>query len=137
MQYGSQARKWRIVPKERTARTKPYPRVAGERAAALRPGAVRAEGAPALLDFPHVSGLETLRAFDDLEFHVVALGKRAEALRHDRRVVNEHVLAALLRDEAEPLRVVEPLDRALRHCHNLMKMGARRLRTTPALVAEA
>src|SRR5688572_19254039 len=42
--------------------------------------------------------------------------KRAEALGHDRGVVDEEVLAALVRrDEAEALLVTEELDGSLRH----------------------
>ena len=37
------------------------------------------------------------------------------------RVVHEYILATVLRDETEPLCVIEPLDRALRHCYNLLK----------------
>src|SRR5262249_31009203 len=39
--------------------------------------------------------------------------QRAEAAHADGREVHEHVLAGVGRDEAEALRVVEPLDRAL------------------------
>src|ERR1043166_4574075 len=35
--------------------------------------------------------------------------------------MDEHVFSTVLRDEAEPLRVIEPLYRALRHCYNLLK----------------
>jgi hypothetical protein len=39
-----------------------------------------------------------------------------EPLRLNRRVVDENVFATLLRDEAEALRVVEPLDGTFGHC---------------------
>src|SRR5256885_289765 len=45
----------------------------------------------------------------------VAFGERAEALGLDGGVMDEYVLPALLRDEAEPLAVVEPLHSTLRH----------------------
>src|SRR5687768_8147161 len=67
------------------------------------------------LDLPDVGGLKTLRAASDFEFHLVAFTQALEALRADRAVVDEHVLAAVLRDEAVALRVVEPLHRSLWH----------------------
>jgi len=48
----------------------------------------------------------------DFELDLVALGQALEALGLDGAVVDEDVLAALDLDEAVPLRVVEPLDRA-------------------------
>jgi hypothetical protein len=50
----------------------------------------------------------------DFKLDTLALGQALEALGLDDAEVDEHVLAALLGDEAVPLRVVEPLDRALR-----------------------
>jgi hypothetical protein len=35
--------------------------------------------------------------------------------------VNENILATILSDETEPLCIIEPLNRALRHCYNLLK----------------
>src|SRR5262249_53034706 len=102
----------------------PFPPVGGE-GRSCGPDTVKAQlSAPLPLNFPHVGGLEALGPLYHLEFDVVAFRERPETLRDDRRVVNEHVLTAVLRDEAKTLRVVEPLDRALRHCHNLVKMGA-------------
>src|ERR1041385_3046175 len=71
-------------------------------------------------DLLDVRGLEALRTVDDLELHRVALTERAEAVRLDGGVVDEDILATVLRDEPEALRVVEPLDRALRHCCDLL-----------------
>ena len=68
--------------------------------------------------------LETFRSLDDLEFYPVAFAQRTEPVRLDCRVVHEHVLAAFLRNEAKALRVVEPLDRALRHCCHLVLSGS-------------
>src|SRR2546422_5173857 len=51
----------------------------------------------------------------DVELHAVAFAERAEAVHLDGGVMDEDVLAALLRDEAKPLAVVEPLHRTLRH----------------------
>lgn len=62
------------------------------------------------LDRADLGGLRTLLAVLDLELHLLALGQAAEALGRDGGVVAEHVLAAVLGgDEAEALRVVEPL----------------------------
>src|SRR5262245_19757253 len=63
-----------------------------------------------------VGGLKSLRAARDLELHTVALGQALESGSLDGAVVDEHVLAALLRDEAESLRIVEPLHCSL--CHD-------------------
>src|SRR4051812_17477677 len=57
----------------------------------------------------------TLRSLHDVELHSVSLGQRLEAVALDRAVVHEAVfLTAVRGDEAEPLRVVEPLHLALR-----------------------
>src|SRR5690606_29926293 len=42
--------------------------------------------------------------------------ERSEAGCLDRGEMHEHVLAALLGDEAEPLRIIEPLHGTLWHC---------------------
>src|SRR5215470_13041953 len=65
--------------------------------------------------FAYVLRLQALRPLHDLELHPVAFRERPESLHLDGSVVDEDVLAAFLRDEAEPLAVVEPLHRALRH----------------------
>src|SRR6266571_393358 len=68
-----------------------------------------------LLVLADVLGLQALRSLDDVELHAVALHQRPEALHLNGGVVDEYVLPALLRDEAEAFAVVEPLHRALRH----------------------
>src|SRR6516164_8100830 len=60
-----------------------------------------------------VCSLQALRSPSDVELDPLALGQGLESLALDRREMHEHVLAALLRDETEALRVVEPL-----HCTN-------------------
>src|SRR4051794_2366936 len=63
------------------------------------------------LDRRYVDGLRALVAGFGVVLDLGALGERAEAARVDPRVVDEEVLAALVRgDEAEALVVVEPLD---------------------------
>src|SRR6185369_8534975 len=57
-----------------------------------------------------VRGLQALGALDHVELHGCTLGQRAEALRLDRREMHENVFATLGGDEAEALRIVEPLD---------------------------
>src|SRR4051812_43208142 len=58
-----------------------------------------------------VEGLRTLVAAADLEVHLRAFLQRAEAVAVDVTVVDEEILAPVLRcDEAEALVVVEPLD---------------------------
>src|SRR5207249_7513981 len=71
------------------------------------------------LGLANVRGLETLGAACHLELHLVAFRQTLEPLRDDRAEVDEDVLAALLRDEAATLRIVEPLDSTLYHDSNL------------------
>jgi hypothetical protein len=119
-QRGHQRPKGHGVGASRTADTEAP---AGEAGASVKFGSAsdrekaRSAGDSDLAD---VGSLETLRPLDDLELHVVALGQRAEAFGDDCGVMNEDVLATILRDETEPLCVIEPLDRALRHCCNLL-----------------
>src|SRR5690349_11379422 len=62
-----------------------------------------------------VLSLPALGSLDDVELNGLAFLQRAEALRLDRRVVNKHILAALPRDEAVALSVIEPLYCSLFH----------------------
>src|ERR687893_789295 len=60
--------------------------------------------------------LRALGALGDVELDLLVLVEGLVALRLDGRVVHEDVVAAvLLRDEAETLLGVEPLDGALSH----------------------
>src|SRR5262249_11193159 len=65
---------------------------------------------------PDVAGLQALRPLHDLELDALAFGERLETFSLDRGEMHEHVLATLLRDETEALRVVEPLHGTRRHC---------------------
>src|SRR4030095_9588286 len=71
------------------------------------------------LGLANVRGLETLGAACHLELHLVTFRQTLEALRDDGAEVDEDVFAALLRDEAEALRIVEPLDSTVCHDSNL------------------
>src|SRR5918994_579687 len=63
------------------------------------------------LDGDDVVGLRALLALAGLELHLRTLGQGLEALAADAGVVDEEILASVLRrDEAVALRVVEPLD---------------------------
>src|ERR1700686_4447791 len=64
----------------------------------------------------NVGGLQALGALGNLEFDLLALFQRPEAIATDRRVMHEHVLAVLLADEPEPLLRVEPLHMTNCHC---------------------
>src|SRR5690606_437670 len=64
---------------------------------------------------PHLGGLQSLRALEDVELHELPLLQRLEALHLDRGEVHEDILTGLLGDEAVSLGVVEPLHSALRH----------------------
>jgi len=71
------------------------------------------------LGLANVRGLETLGAACHLELHLVTFRQTLEALRGDGAEVDEDVLAVLLRDEAEALRIVEPLDSTVCHTRTL------------------
>src|SRR6516165_5302707 len=92
-------------------------------------------------DLGDVRRLLALRARDQVELHPFPLGERAEAARADGREVHEDVLSRVRRDEAEALRVVEPLHRALHASFRRprLRRRPRRTRTTaaPGTVASA
>src|SRR5579875_1935897 len=65
-----------------------------------------------------------LPAFGPLEYvglNCLAFLKALEAVRIDRRVMHEYILAVLPADEAEPLGVVEPLYRSLFHVSQILR----------------
>src|SRR5689334_19314992 len=64
---------------------------------------------------PDVGSLQPLGPLGHLELDLVALGQALEALGLNGAVMDEDVFPAFDLDEAVPLCVVEPLDRAL--CH--------------------
>ena len=75
---------------------------------------------PSSLELDDVLRRRTLLALDDVELNALTLGQRLESVRLDRGVVNEAVLLAVLGgDEAESLRVVEPLHDTGDACHLL------------------
>src|SRR5882724_9767949 len=76
-----------------------------------------------LLNLPDVGCLKTLRTASDFELDPVTFRKALETLSLDGAVVDEHVLAALLRYEPVPLRIVEPLHLSLSHTSNLSLGG--------------
>jgi len=63
----------------------------------------------------HVRRMQSLVPGFDLEFHLLAFGKRFEAIHRDRREVNEDVFSAFLLDEAITFGVIEPLHFSLSH----------------------
>src|SRR5262245_26327492 len=75
------------------------------------PDVARCNDARGSGNFRDVSRLRAFLSLNDFELHVIALGERLEAAALDCAVVHENVRPALARDEAEPLRVVEPLYR--------------------------
>src|SRR5262249_17598632 len=101
-----------------------------------RPGLERRAraGAKRLADFSDVRCLKTLRAAGHLELDLVTFCQGLETLGLDGAVVDEYVLAALLRDESVPFRVVEPLDLSL--CHPATSLfGGLQPQYAPALMA--
>src|SRR4051794_21517147 len=72
----------------------------------------------------NVLRLRALGALRDVELDLLVLVQGLVALALDGRVVHEDVVAAvLLRNEAEALLGVEPLDSALSHAHLLLIRG--------------
>src|SRR4030095_11186683 len=65
------------------------------------------------LDLGDVRRLLSLGARDEVKLDALALGERAEAARADGREGDEDLLAGVRGDEADALRVVQPLHRAL------------------------
>ena len=67
------------------------------------------------LDGPNVLSRKALGAFGDIEINGRAFGQRLEALALNGGVMHKDVWPTLLRDEAEALGVVEPLDSTCGH----------------------
>src|SRR5215510_14413964 len=76
------------------------------------------------LDFADVGGLEPLGAPGHLELDPLTLGQALESRSLNGAEVHEHILATLLRDETEPLRIVEPLHAALSHLYRPLSFEA-------------
>src|SRR5712664_582972 len=75
---------------------------------------------PSLRELADVLRLQALRPLHHVELHFLTFRESAEAIGLDGRMVAEHVLTtAVLRDEAEPLRVVEPLHSSSCHLRRL------------------
>src|SRR5205814_102947 len=73
------------------------------------------------LDANHVRGVQPFVASLHLELHYLPFSERLEAVHLDGREVHEHVLAALLFNEAVPLGVIEPLHLSLSHSFCLLR----------------
>src|SRR5687767_12410438 len=67
-------------------------------------------------DNPDLLRLRAFLALCDIELDALSVLKRLVAVGHDRREVDENVLAPVDRDKAVALLAVEPLDAALCHC---------------------
>src|SRR5262249_17537056 len=92
------------------------PRTRNARGGVLRRRPVGTKWYPKLRsDATDVRGLQTLRSAGHVELEGLALGQRLEALTLDRGEVHEHVLTAVLGDETETLRLVNPLQGAASH----------------------
>src|SRR2546425_960724 len=77
------------------------------------------------LEHGHVGSAEALalRIVLHVELHALSLVELTITAGLNRAEMDENVLAGFLRDEAEALGRVEPLDRSVRRhaCHNLLK----------------
>jgi hypothetical protein len=62
-----------------------------------------------VLDALDVRRVETFGTRLNLELHFLTFDEGFEPIHGDRRKVDEHILAAILLNEAVPLRVIEPL----------------------------
>ena len=71
---------------------------------------------PADLERLHVGSLPTLGSFYHVELHGLTFLQALEAAGADRRVMHKYIFAVLTRDEAEALRIIEPLHSTLFHC---------------------
>src|SRR2546430_13357975 len=69
----------------------------------------------------HVRGVQPFVASLYLELHHLPFSERLEAVHLDGREVHEHVLAALLFNEAVPLGIIEPLHLSLSHSFRLLR----------------
>jgi hypothetical protein len=63
----------------------------------------------------YVGSLPALGSLNDVELHGLTLLQTLESTGVDCRVMHEHVFAILARNEAEALRVIEPLHGTLFH----------------------
>src|SRR5439155_14545031 len=75
-------------------------------------------------DLLDVRGLKSLGTVYAVKLDLVPFGQGTKTFHDDGGVMHEHILATVLRDESESLRVVEPLDRALRHRFRPRHLGA-------------
>src|SRR5207253_2693667 len=116
-------RSGRDLPDSRTARTDRPGRWSGDRSG----------------DDADRVGLGALRSLHHLELDALVLIEGLVAVGLDGRVVDEHVLATVLGDEAVALLVVEPLHDTLCHVRSLPVLPARTVRARgrrrPALAA--
>src|SRR6267143_1406213 len=74
-----------------------------------------------LVDLANVLRREAFRPTRHLERHLIPVREALEAVALDRGVVDEYVLALTLRDEAETLRLVEPLHGSCVHCISFLQ----------------
>src|SRR5258706_923879 len=88
-------------------------------------------------DRPDVRRRRALLALHDVELHALSLGEALEPRHADRRVMDEHVLRAVVRrDEPETLRIVEPLHLAFNH-RPLLRVLHERQRSTGTIALPA
>jgi hypothetical protein len=57
----------------------------------------------------HLAGLETFRPLADVELDRLTFYQCPETVSFDGGIVDEHIFSAVLRDEAKPFQVIEPL----------------------------
>src|SRR5260370_5361876 len=113
-----------MAPPRESPRTKKSPASMKGRARRHRPSRY-------LSDRADVRSLQALGPLVHFELHLLPLGERAKAFRHDGGVMAEYVrTTVVLHDESEALRVVEPLhgtsDHFSRHFFQLATAPCRR-----------
>jgi len=81
----------------------------------------------------YVDRLEPLGTLRDFKLDALAFAQCAVPLGFDRRMVDEHVLAIVRADEAEPFRVIEPFDRTSSH-ETYLRSAQDRIRSKQTLL---
>lgn len=72
----------------------------------------------AVLEFGYIFSGRSFGPADHIKFHPVSLFQGLEPLALDRGIVDKDIFAAILLNEAESFRIIEPFYRSLCHCRS-------------------